>query len=445
MERSYEQVLAELERALTFGVNPSLEGIRALAEVLGHPQSGFQAIQVTGTNGKTSVTRMVAALMRAHGMRAGAYTSPHLVDYEERVEVDGVPVSRPLFAAGVAAALDAAQQLDAAASEALGIDGEATTFTEFELLTAAALWIFRHEDVKWAALEVGMGGRWDATSVVAPVVAVVTGVSLDHTDRLGTTRDEIAADKAHVIKPGSTAVLGPGCAGVEHVLLERARSCGAPTVRVGQGEDDVAWLVRSRPRGLAEPLVLDVLGAERTYREIALRAPSYQAPNVATAVAAAEAALGPLDEQAVRTAFADLRLPGRFDVLDPSAPLVVDGAHNPEAAGVLSESVRELMPDAPVVVLGVMADKDAAGIVRALVPVADSFVCTQSVSPRALAAEVLAEVVRAAGGKVRAVEPSVPDAVERAVKGSASGVLCTGSLYVAGEAIAAFRGRRTVR
>ncbi len=439
MERSYEQVLKELDRALKFGINPSLDGIRALTETLGHPEGAFRVVQVTGTNGKTSVTRMVAALLRAHGVRTGTYTSPHLVDYEERMEVDGRPVSRSVFAAGVSAALDAAERLDAAASEALGVEAGSTSFTEFELLTAAALQVFRDQGTEWAVLEVGMGGRWDATSVTSPEVAVVTGVALDHTDRLGSTREEIAADKAHVIKPGSVAVLGPGCAGVEHVLLERASMVGAPTVRVGQGEDDVAWLVRSRPRGLAEPLVLDVFGAERTYREIALRAPSYQAPNVATAIAAAEAALGPFDAAAVRAAFADLRLPGRFDVLDPAIPLVVDGAHNPEAAAVLAEAVRELMPGKPTVVLGVMADKDAAGIVRALVPVADGFVCTRSASPCALDPEVLAEIVREAGGKVLAVEPSVPAAVERAIRASESGVVCAGSLYVAGEALAAFR------
>ncbi|MBC7266892.1 MAG: bifunctional folylpolyglutamate synthase/dihydrofolate synthase [Coriobacteriia bacterium] len=439
MERTYEQVLDELARALKFGIHPSLDGIQALIEALGHPERAVRAVQVTGTNGKTSVTRMAAALLRAHGIRAGAYTSPHLVDYEERVEVDGRPVSRSVFAAGVSAALEAAERLDAAASEALGVGGGCASFTEFEILTAAALQIFRDHGTEWGVLEVGMGGRWDATSVASPDVAVVTGVALDHTDQLGRTREEIAADKAHVIKPGSVAVLGPGCAGVEHVLLERARAAGAPTVRVGQGEDDVAWLVRSRPRGLAKPLVVDVFGAERTYRRIALRAPSYQAPNVATAIAAAEAALGPLDEAAVRAAFAELRLPGRFDVLDPEIPLVVDGAHNPDAAAVLAEAVRELMPSGPIVVLGVMADKDAAGIVSALVPVADGFVCTRSASPRALDPEVLAEIVREAGGKVLAVEPSVPAAVERAIRASESGVVCAGSLYVAGEALAAFR------
>lgn len=444
MERSYEQVLDELARALKFGIHPSLDGIRALVEVLGHPERSFRVIQVTGTNGKTSVTRMVAALMRAHGVHAGAYTSPHLVDYEERVEVDGRPVSRAMFAAGVSAALDAAERLDAAASEALGTDGGSASFTEFELLTAAALWIFREAGVERAVLEVGMGGRWDATSVTSPDVAVVTGVALDHTDRLGRTREEIAADKAHVIKPGSVAVLGPGCAGVEHVLLERAHAVGVPTVRVGQGEDDVAWLVRERPRASGQPLVVDVFGAERTYRRIALLAPSYQAPNIATAVAAAETALGALDEDAVRAACERLRLPGRFDVLDPTVPLVVDGAHNPEAAERLAEAVLELMPQRPVVVLGVMADKDAEGIVRALVPVASGFVCTRSSSSRALAPEVLAEAVRDAGGRVIAIEPAVTEAIERALRESRAGVLCAGSLYVAGEATAAFR-RRTVR
>ncbi|MCL4079262.1 Mur ligase family protein [Coriobacteriia bacterium Es71-Z0120] len=440
MSRSYEEVVGELERALKFGINPSLDGIQALADALGRPERAYRAVQVTGTNGKTSVTRMTAALLAAHGARSGAYTSPHLVRYEERVEVDGEPVAPSVFAEGVSVALDAADRVAAGAAEALGLDagGALAQFTEFEILTAGALRIFARTGVDWAVLEVGMGGRWDATSVVSPQVAVITGVALDHTDRLGATREEIAADKAHVIKPGSIAVLGPGCAGVEHVLFERALSCGAPTVRVGQGEDDVAWSVRSRPRALGEPLVLDVFGAEGTYRAIELVAPTYQAPNVATAVAAAEAALGPLDERAVRAAFAGLRLPGRFQVLDPSVPLVVDGAHNPEAAGVLADAVRELMPGAPVVVLGVMADKDARGIVDALVPVARGFVCTRSVSPRALDPAELSRLVSEAGGAVYAVESSVATAVEAARLLSSSGVLCTGSLYVAGEVVASY-------
>ncbi|MDI6693219.1 MAG: Mur ligase family protein [Anaerosomatales bacterium] len=443
MARTYEQVIGELGRALKFGINPSLDGIRALVDVLGHPERAFRSVQVTGTNGKTSVTRMTAALLSAHGARTGAYTSPHLVRYEERVELDGQPVEPTVFADGLSAALDAAERLGASAAEALGLDDAdaAAQLTEFELLTAGALETFRAAGAEWAVLEVGMGGRWDATSVVSPAVAVVTGVALDHTDRLGETREEIAADKAHVIKPGSVAVLGPGCAGVEHVLIERALSCGVPTVRVGQGEDDVAWLVRARPHALSEPLTLDVFGAERTYRAVELVAPSYQAANVATAVATAEAALGPLDESAVRAAFGALRMPGRFDVLDESVPLVVDGAHNPEAAGVLATAVREMLPGGPVVVLGVMADKDALGIAEALAPVASGFVCTRSASPRAMDPDALAEVVREAGGSVLAVEGSVPAAVETAVRRSTSGVLCTGSLYVAGEAIASFRSR----
>ncbi len=193
----YEEAVGTLAAALRFGINPSLEGIRALTSALGSPQHAYRAVQVTGTNGKTSVVRMTGALLAAHGLRTGVYTSPHLVSYTERIEIGGVPVSEAAFAEAVVAAARAAGAV--ASSRPDGESGvPPSEFTEFELLTAAALSLFRAENVDWACLEVGMGGRWDATSVVDPSVSVVTGVALDHTDRLGTTREPIGADMAYV-------------------------------------------------------------------------------------------------------------------------------------------------------------------------------------------------------------------------------------------------------
>ena len=418
---AYDAAIARLGEALTFGINPSLDGIRALTSALGDPQAAYRCVQVTGTNGKTSVTRLAGALLAAAGHRTGVYTSPHLVDYTERFEIDGEPVSRDDLSRALAAVYDAA--------DALG-----GTFTEFELLTAAALWLFRDLGVTWAVLEVGMGGRWDATSVVSPAVSVVTGVALDHTERLGSTREAIASDKAHVIKRGSHAVIGPGCDGVEDILLVRAEAVGAADVtRVGlAASDDVSWRIVERPAAPGGRLALEVTGTGH-YR-LALRAPSYQAPNVATAVAAAEAALGgPLDPTAVEAACEAVRFPGRFELLREEPPLVIDGAHNPDAATVLASAIAEAFGQTrPAVVLGILADKDAEGIVRALAPVAGRFIVTESASARALRATALGEVVERVTGEKPHVEPVLARAVESATA-SAGGAVVTGSLYTVGQ------------
>ena len=438
---SFDDAVARLTSALQFGIHPSLDGIRALCAALGDPQNDYQCVQIAGTNGKSSVARMAAAILRAHGLRVGLYTSPHLVSYAERIEIDGAPVAGADFARALERAFLAGDTSNHHAAEALGVSVEefGGAFTEFELLTAAALWLFSELRIDWGVLEVGMGARWDATSVVAPAVSVVTGVSLDHTERLGTTREEIAADKAYVIKPGSRAVLGPGCGGVEQVLLDRALALGVPTVRVGLSEHDVTWQVFKTPDAPGGSTHLDVIGARGQYRGLEMRAPSYQAPNLATAVATAELALGrTLDVAAVRQAIENLHLPGRFELLRAEPPLVIDGAHNAEAAGVLAGAIAEAFGGAlPTVVLGVLADKDAAGIVRALAPVTARFVCTQPDSPRARHASALAEIVLAATGSRPEVAKRVGDALAATASESA---IVTGSLYTAGEARALVLG-----
>lgn len=426
-----------LSRALRFGINPSLDGIRKLTEALGRPQDTFASVQVTGTNGKSSVVRMTSAILAAHGWRVGTYTSPHLRSYAERVDVTGVHTSEP-FAQAIGMAV-------------LTAESEGLELTEFEILTGAALWLFARVGVQVAVLEVGLGGRWDATSVVDPAVAVVTGIGLDHTDRLGDTVEEIAGDKAHIIKPACVAVLGPGVPDeLVPVFADRADSLGVYTRVVrGPGEsspvaDDltICYDLRECPTSPTGDTRLDVRGIHAGYPDITLHAPSYQAPNAATAVAAAEATIGSeLDAPATRRAFDQLRIPGRFDVIDSGAPVIVaDGAHNPQAAGVLAQAIAEAWPHAgrrPVVVLGMLADKDAAGVVAALAPVVAGFVVTAPLTERALPATRLAEVVDAATGARPREFVSVAQAVHAAREMSEDGVVVTGSLYTVGEAIAA--------
>ncbi|MHB1020428.1 MAG: bifunctional folylpolyglutamate synthase/dihydrofolate synthase [Coriobacteriia bacterium] len=419
---AYASVLERLSGALTFGINPSLDGIRELMGALGFPERECRCVQVTGTNGKTSVTRLTGALLTAHGYRTGVYTSPHLVSYTERITIDGEPLSESAFAAVLNDVFDVADTLD-------------RDFTEFELLTAAALHAFRLNRVEFACLEVGMGGRWDATSVVDPDVAVITGVALDHTERLGTTREAIAEDKSHIITERSVPIIGPGCEGVESIFEARALSLGHPRVmRVGLADDDdVSWHVVRCPHTPGGALTLDINGM-REYR-VSIHAPAYQAANVAVAMAAAGAALfNVLDPAAVDTALRSMTFPGRFELLRREPPLVLDGAHNPDAAAVLASAIRDsFRGELPVVVLGVLADKDAEGIVRALADAASVFVATQNGSPRCLPAAELADVVFRVTGSRAIVAPDLREALAVGREwGGRAGVVVTGSLYTAG-------------
>lgn len=442
---SYDDAVAALGGALVFGTNPSLDGIVSLCAALGRPQDTFASVQVTGTNGKTSTARMTHALLRAHGRNAGLYTSPELERVNERIEVGTGPVSDAEFAAAVGAVLDAAERLRP------GVQGQVSGFTEFELTTAAALWLFRERSIDTAVLEVGLGGRWDATSVVSPAVSVITGVALDHTAVLGDTLEMIAAEKAAIIKPASAPVLGPGTAGLDAVFIERSREVGTHARAVREGSDPspaeealtVRYEVTGRPDSPGGLTTFDVRGIHDDYRGLSVAAPAYQAGNVATAIAATEAALGRgLHAGNVQRALDGLTVPGRFELVCERPPVIVDGSHNPQAARFLAAAIAAAWPDPalrPLVVLGVLADKDAAGIVRALAPAASEFIVTAPRAPRALAAHTLAAIVaRETGREARIVEP-VGTAVEQAMRYGTHGVVVTGSLTTAGQARVALR------
>ncbi len=442
---SYDDAVAALVDALVFGTNPSLDGIVALCEALGRPQDTFASVQVTGTNGKTSTARMTHAFLRAHGRDAGLYTSPELERVNERVEVGTGPVSDTEFAAAVGAVLAVAERLRP------GAQGQESGFTEFELTTAAALWHFRVRGVDTAVLEVGLGGRWDATSVVDPAVAVITGVGLDHTSVLGDTLEKIAAEKAAIIKPASAPVLGPGTAGLDSVFIDRSREVGTHARAVREGDDHspvvealtVRYEVTGWPDSPGGFTTFDVRGVHGDYFGLSIAAPAYQAGNVATAIAATEATLGRgLRTECLRRALKGLTIPGRFEMLRDRPPLIVDGSHNPQAAAYLARAIAAAWPDRtrrPLVVLGVLADKDAAGIVRALAPVASEFIVTAPRSVRALDAETLAGIVERETGREARIAVPLVRAVDQAVRDGAYGVVVTGSLTTAGQARTALR------
>jgi dihydrofolate synthase/folylpolyglutamate synthase len=422
---AYDEALGILRDALAFGIEPSLAGIAALTRRLGDPQLRYPCVQIAGTNGKSSTARFTAAFLRAHGYRVGLYTSPELVEYPERMELDGTVVSRARFADAILAAHEASQEAIAA--------GEIEIVTEFELLTAAALWLFAEELVDFAVLEVGLGGRWDATSVISPKVAVITGIDLDHTTILGDSVEQIAAEKAATIKPGSIPVLGPGTADTREVFLARCQEVGATPIVVGD-------------RGtynLSPVLVTD-------YTSPCHRFPRYQEENIACALTATAAALGrEPDPAAIQQTLSTLSIPGRFELIRERPPLLIDAAHNPQSARVLAQALVERydvedpatrrVKTFDTLLLGVLADKDATGIIEALAPLFTHLAVTQSASPRAIPAAELALLVTEVDGRSPVVFKTVAEALDTLTAQNAA-VVATGSITLAGEVKGLSRG-----
>ncbi|MDR2493019.1 MAG: bifunctional folylpolyglutamate synthase/dihydrofolate synthase [Coriobacteriales bacterium] len=436
--KRYEQALEVLHGALEFGIHPSLDGITALAGRLGSPHNDYACIQVGGTNGKTSTARLIAALLTAHGHKTGLYTSPELVYYEERVEIDGAVIARDDFATAV---LDAHE-----AAEGLVAEGVVEAVTEFELLTAAGLALFSRHGVRTAVLEVGLGGRWDATSVVRPAVAVVSGIGLDHTAILGDTLELVAREKAAIIRQGTHAVLGPGTADTRSVFLDRIHEVGAEARVVDEGS--VGAPTANEPHGSVrfvrdlcpDGFMLDVETPLASYRQLDFSGPGYQAANIATAIAAAEVALGgPLDHAATQQALASVRTPGRFELLRDDPLLVIDASHNPQSASVLAdELIRKYGTPVPaVLLLGILADKDADGIIDALTPLFSEIAVTCSQSPRAISPDELAARVAQRAGISTAVYSSAALALKELTQ-AGKPVIATGSITIAGEVKRAF-------
>ncbi|MHA6630797.1 bifunctional folylpolyglutamate synthase/dihydrofolate synthase [Pseudonocardia sichuanensis] len=434
-------VEAELDRRWPETVmEPSLERISALVDVLGEPHRGYPVVHLTGTNGKTSTARMVDALLTEVGLRTGRYTSPHLQRATERINIDNRPVTPERY---VQVYRDVAPFVDLIDAK------EGTPLSKFEVLTAMGFAAFADAPVEAAVVEVGMGGRWDATNVVDGTVAVVTPVGLDHAEYLGTDVVGIAREKAGIIKPGAVAVLAAQDKPVADALLERCVEVDAQVAREG-----VEFGVREREIAVGgQRLVLQGLGG--TYDDIFLPLHGeHQANNAALALAAAEALVGagpqqPLDADVVRAAFAGVLSPGRLERLaaGQGVPTVLtDAAHNPAGARALAAALTtEFRFTRLVGVLGVLRDKDARGILTELEPVLQEVVVTASSSPRAMDADELGALAVEVFGSGRvSVEPVFSEAVEQARElaeeggESGVGVVITGSVVTAGEARALF-------
>jgi dihydrofolate synthase/folylpolyglutamate synthase len=406
-----------LEREL-FGIRPGLERMRALLKRLGDPQDAFDAIHVVGSNGKTSTVTIAAALLERRGIHAGAYVSPHLVSFRERVLIGGDPVDPRAFADAVMRVRAAALALEREGA----LDGEVT---QFEAVTAAAFVALREARVACAVIEAGLGGRWDATNVLPTgqprtrrrSVAVLTSVSLEHTRWLGDTVAAIATEKVEVLRPGGTLVVADGVpAAAADVATDVAKARRARLVRAPAEPDD----------DVPTP-----------------GAPGYQRHNLATAITAVDAYLGDgvaRDAEAERDVAARIAVPGRFETVDRGADgeggatVIHDGAHNAAGAAALAAALAVAEPARPVVlVVGVLDDKDPAEMLAALEPWCDAVVAVAPRNPRAIPAEKLAAVARATfpGRDVR-IASDAHDAVDRArtLAGPRGTVVATGSLHL---------------
>jgi len=430
--------LVEVERSLLHRwpesrIEPSLDRIRAVTDALGRPQDAVPVVHVTGTNGKTTTSRMVDDLLRASGLRVGRYTSPHLETMRERIVLDGEPVDAETFVAVHDRLLAVMEDLDAGSGP----------LSFFEVLTAMAFQAFAQADLDAVVLEVGMGGTWDATNVADARVAVVAPISLDHTEFLGPDVASIAGEKAGIIKPGSVAVLADQPAAARRVLLERAAAVGADVVDAGRD----ARVLRRVPA--EDGQVLDLRGLRGDHRDVALPLlGAHQAGNAALAVTAADALLADrgtvLATETVRQVLAGARSPGRLETVRTSPRVWVDASHNPAGMAATAEAVRELPSvSGVVVVVAALEGKDVAGMLRALDAVATAVVVTENGSPRRMAAETLAGVAAEVLGQDRVsvrrgLREAVEDATRRAAETGAA-VLVTGSVVTAGEAGALLR------
>lgn len=425
-----------LSRAPEHDLEPSLDRITAVMELLGDPQRTFPVVHVTGTNGKTSTARIIESLLRELGLKTGRFTSPHLHSMLERIAVGGRPIEAERFLAAYDDVIPYVEIVDARSI----LDG-GPPLTYFEVLVAVAYSAFADLPVDVAVVEVGMGGSWDATNVVDAPVSVVTPIGMDHRHFLGDTIEQIATEKAGTIKADAITVVGlqPEDEAFD-VLRERAEEVGARLVAegldFGVSERDVAVGGQQ----------ISVRGLVAEYPDLFLPLHgTHQAQNAAVAVAAVEAFLGgaesALDIDVVRSGLARAESPGRLEIVRRSPTVLVDAAHNPAGAVALRQALSDSFTFARLIgVIAVMKDKDAAEILEILEPALDEIVVTRTTSPRAMSPRQLGEIATEIFGENRVtVVDTLPDALDRAAGmadedgGLAGGVLATGSVVTAAE------------
>ncbi len=420
---TYEQAISYLASAAKFGIQPGLQRIEKLLALMGNPERQYRTIHVTGTNGKGSTTAFIAAILNAASIRTGMFTSPHLVDYTERIVINGNMISEHDFAAAI--------QYTSKVVEMMTADGDDHP-TEFEILTAAAFYHFAAAEVEYAVIEVGMGGLLDSTNVIRPQAAVITNVAVEHTDRCGTSVAEIAAHKAGIIKP-DVPVITAAKGEALNIIYSQAEILHAPLFTIDRdffvqwkGEQD--WqqqlTVRTNKYGNITNLRTKLLG-------------DHQAENCACAVMTAQvlaAQESRITPEAIRSGVAAAVWPGRFEVLQAQPTVIVDGAHNPAGAEALRLALNRYFGDQSITfVFGVLADKDIAGIITGLFRPQDQVITVAPLSDRAADAHMLSRQIPA---KRAEGADTLDEAIVKAQQWAGeTGVICIcGSLYLIGSA-----------
>ncbi|MEA3510217.1 MAG: folylpolyglutamate synthase/dihydrofolate synthase family protein [Actinomycetota bacterium] len=415
---------AFLDERIGQGVKPGLERITGVLEFMGNPQRDYPVIHVAGTNGKTTVTRLVADILGAHGIRTGTFTSPHLHRLEERFSIDGSPISADVLTQAVSDIAWFVEEYERRSESGV---------TYFEITAALAFSLFAEVALDVAIIEVGMGGRWDATNVVDPAVAVVTGIALDHVEYLGETVTEIAGEKAAIIGKEGIAVTGPLPPAAEGAITARVDEMGAKWYRSGD-----AFSIADESRAVGGWMV-DIVGIYTDYTELYLPIHGrHQIDNLATAIATAETFLErALDIGALRDALAATTHPGRIEVIHHRPLVIVDGAHNTQGVQGLASALRDEFPENDWhIVAGLRGERSPGDILEPLAGLAGHLWATAPNDSGAIDASVVAASAGAALGCEATVVQDVGGAVAEAMSaaGPTGVVVVVGSLYVAGEA-----------
>ncbi|WP_455187599.1 bifunctional folylpolyglutamate synthase/dihydrofolate synthase, partial [Actinomyces sp.] len=434
VEEIYQQIIA---RVPEHQVQPTLDRVIETLDILGDPQNSYPSVHITGTNGKTSTTRMIDALLGALGVRTGRFTSPHLVDVRERITIEGDSISPDEFVRTWEDIAPYIEMVDRAHAET---DGTKLSF--FEVFTVMAFAAFADHPVDAAVVEVGMGGRWDATNVIDAGVGVIMPIAIDHEKWLGSTIREIAEEKAGIIKPGQIVIVAKQQEEALRVIEERASQVDA-IVRL-EGRD---YEVLDRQLGVGGQMIT-VRTPAAVYEDVFVPLfGDYQASNAAAAIAAVEAFMGgrALDAKVVEAGMLGATSPGRLQVVRHSPTIIVDAAHNPAGAHTLGESISEAFDFERVVgVYSAMGDKDIEGVLGEVEPYLDSIVITQMPGPRAKPAEEIAQIAREVFGSDRVdVQEDILEAIATAVNlgesgdesAPATGVVVFGSVLLAGEVL----------
>lgn len=422
---------ADYERMSRSAIVFDLARMEALLERLGRPHLAARSVHIAGTKGKGSTSAMIASALTASGYRTGLYTSPHLHTMRERIRVDGKPIEE-----GELIALVKRLKPEIGAVNSLGTAGELTTF---EILTAMAFVHFKESRADFQVLETGLGGRLDATNVVAPAVCAITSISLDHTEVLGDTLAKIAGEKAGIIKPGSTVVCSPQSREAAAVIARVCREKGARLIAVGR---DITWHAKDSSRWGQS---FQLKGLRQDYDLAIPLLGEFQLDNAAVAVAClevlADSCTG-ITPASLAAGLARVSWPGRLEVLQEKPLLIVDGAHNADSAKRLGQSLRRHFKyDSLILIVGTSRDKDVSGIVAELARLADSIIVTRSINPRATTTAILSEKFSKREITAEATG-SVASAVDLALaKAKPGDLICaTGSLFVVAEATAYLKG-----